>query len=540
MILRELLLKLGLSVDEASFAKGELAAKAIEKGLDLVVDKAKELAAEFVENVKGVIEYGDQLNKAAQSSGIARTALQELRYAASLADISSEDMTASLNFLVRTMREAKEGSQEQAKAFSKLGIRVTDTTGKLRSVDDVIGDAAAKLSKMPDGAEKSAAAMQLFGRAGARMIPLLNEGRDGLAELREEAHKLGLVMSDEDVKASEELNDNLQRLRAVGQGLWRQAIAPLIPALNTLVKRFLEWRKANAAIMAQKIREWTGYLIKAINGLADVFSFLVRNGEAVKLVLEALVVTFGLIEISAVAAATKTAIAWIAAAAPFIALGALIAGLLLVFDDLRVYQKQLNDPNFKGKSLFGMWAKTIQDFGKERAGEPWWLAALRTFVRLLDDAVNGMLKLDKLLDKTPTTTGKAKAVYNAASNAATNVTTNLIPQAGFAKRADKRFDAARAQGATWLQAAEAGFGFGPFAQPAAPPAADTGQAGPPSPMLYTPPAASGSPNVTIAPQMRVNINANGMRPEEVRPLIREEFDRMTDQIHEDALAGVSD
>lgn len=383
-ILRELALKLGLDVDAQSFAKGELAAKLVEKGIEKLVDIAHEAAEAFAENVKEVIEYGDELNKASQASGIARDALQELRYAANLADVSNEEFTASINVLTRTMRAAKDGSEEQGKAFKKLGIHVTDAKGKLRGADDVMSDVAEHLSKMPDGAEKTALAMQFFGRAGAKMIPILNEGADGLAEMRQEARDLGLVMDDEAVKASEELNDNLTRLKMIGQGLWRQAIGPLIPAMNRLVERFLKWRKENAIILGQKIRQYVGYLIKAVEALADALGFVIKNMTMIKIlaasVAAAWIAMNASLVASSVAAAATTAAAWLVAAAPFVAIGAAIAAMLLIFDDLRVYAKG-------GDSLFGRWEKALKRWSSSSENDPWWLKAIKDTVQGLTDAI---------------------------------------------------------------------------------------------------------------------------------------------------------
>jgi hypothetical protein len=372
MILRELLLKLGLDIDEAKFAKGHLAAELLEKGLERVVEIAKEAAEAFRENVMEVVEYGDRTRKAAQATGVNVEALQELQYAASLADINAEELNHSMGVLTRTMRGAKDGSEEQAKAFSKIGVHVKGADGKLRAADEVMGDIAEKFAKMPDGAEKTATAMQLFGKSGAKMIPLLNEGKDGLADMRAEAEELGLVISADTTKSAEEFNDTLTRIRAVATGLWRQAIAPLIPAMTSLLKRFLEWRKANAAIMAQNIQKYVGYLIKAINMLADAFSFLQRNAAAVYAIigaggLIAAMITLGNVS---VATALRTAAAWLIAAAPFIAIGAIIAAILLVYDDLRTYNEDEAKHSKTQHSLYGVFRKRIDELYKDRPKPP--------------------------------------------------------------------------------------------------------------------------------------------------------------------------
>jgi hypothetical protein len=61
----------------------------------------------------------------------------------------------------------------------------------------VLLDLAERFKAMPDGAEKSALAGQIFGEAEAELIPFLNQGRDGITELTDELRSLGIEMSDE-------------------------------------------------------------------------------------------------------------------------------------------------------------------------------------------------------------------------------------------------------------------------------------------------------------------------------------------------------
>ncbi len=56
----------------------------------------------------------------------------------------------------------------------------------------MFADVAEALSRMPEGAEKTALAIAVFGRSGANLMPFLNSGRDGLAEMGAEAERLGL------------------------------------------------------------------------------------------------------------------------------------------------------------------------------------------------------------------------------------------------------------------------------------------------------------------------------------------------------------
>lgn len=77
----------------------------------------------------------------------------------------------------------------------------------------MLGDVAELFSLLPDGANKTALAVKLFGRSGAELIPLLNQGKEGLAEFDKLASDLGLTLDKETGKAAEDFNDNLTKLK---------------------------------------------------------------------------------------------------------------------------------------------------------------------------------------------------------------------------------------------------------------------------------------------------------------------------------------
>jgi hypothetical protein len=119
-----------------------------------------------------------------------------------------------------------------------LGIAVTDSAGKLRPMDEVMMEVADRFASMENGAEKTALAIKLFGRSGSELIPFLNLGRAGLAELRKEAERLGIVMSDSDAAASDKFKDALVSLKASVQGVGMTIGKILIPAGQQIIDMF--------------------------------------------------------------------------------------------------------------------------------------------------------------------------------------------------------------------------------------------------------------------------------------------------------------
>lgn len=205
------------------------------------------LAADF----KGAIDTGDQLNKLSQKTGIAVEKLSELAYAGDLADVNLESLATGIKKLSVNMAEAATNTNSKAaEAFKALGVAVKDSNGNLRSSDAVMADLADRFAGMKDGAGKTALAVALFGKAGADLIPLLNAGSRGMAEMADEAKKLGLVMTGDTAKAAEEFNDNMRKLALSSSALGRSIAADLLPEMSRFLGLVVEAKKEGAGLFS--------------------------------------------------------------------------------------------------------------------------------------------------------------------------------------------------------------------------------------------------------------------------------------------------
>ena len=184
-----------------------------------------------------VAEVGEELNKLSQKTAVSVEALSALLYASELSDLSAESLTKALKFLSTAMFDAKVKGGEGSAALKAFGVSALDAQGQIRPTEQVLLDLAEKFAAMPDSAEKAALAVKLFGKNGLDMIPMLNQGRDGLTEMMEEAKRLGLVMSADAARAAEEFNDNMKRLHAVNEGVQRQIGSALLPILADLTEQ---------------------------------------------------------------------------------------------------------------------------------------------------------------------------------------------------------------------------------------------------------------------------------------------------------------
>ena len=206
-------------------------------GLGLIAGAFSGLAI-ITESIEYVNHLAEEINKLSQKTGIGSEGLTQLKFAASMADVEFGTVSSSLNKMARTMEEAAKGTGTASVAYRALGVVVTNADGSLRASDAVLGDLAEKFAALKDGPGKAAIAMQIFGRAGAEMIPLLNKGKEGLAELGAEARRLGVVMSEDAKHAANQYNDALKTLHAAFDGIKMTIGNALIPAITLLTKVF--------------------------------------------------------------------------------------------------------------------------------------------------------------------------------------------------------------------------------------------------------------------------------------------------------------
>lgn len=258
-----------LGIETAQFETGLKSAQSQLSGFGAGVAKAGAAAAvafaaagaAVAIGLKGAIESADKLNKASQSIGMPVEELSKLKYAADLSDVSMESLGVSMGKLSKSMSAVAGGAAgPAAEAFKALRIEVQNSDGSLKSNSVVLGEIAGKFKGYEDGAAKTALAIAIFGKAGAAMIPLLNQGKDGLAEASAEAERYGLVLDKRTAMAAEAFNDNLKRMSAITEGAWTQLAAKLLPTLEGLSKILLT-NKENSSLLSTAM-DGLAYVLK--------------------------------------------------------------------------------------------------------------------------------------------------------------------------------------------------------------------------------------------------------------------------------------
>jgi len=264
----------------------------IKRGLGGLTDTAKSVngvlanlgvavsVAGLTAMVKSAIDTGDALDEMSQRVGVSVETLSVWKPAAEQSGVSGESFEKGLRKLSTTMLEAATGSEDAARGFSAVGVEFKNQDGTLRATDQVLLDMAERFKAMPDGAEKTALAVQLFGKSGAELIPFLNQGRDGINELAAEMQALGVQMSSETAAQAGNFNDALDKLKLATTSIGNQIIASLLPALNDMAGGMVESAKQGGTLRA--ILDGVVLVLKTLAlGAATVGKAFVALGEAI-------------------------------------------------------------------------------------------------------------------------------------------------------------------------------------------------------------------------------------------------------------------
>lgn len=288
MKVADLFARLSLKPDVKSFEMGDKLLTRVKQGIAGLAAYASINWAKGL--INQTVELGGKIADLSQQVGVPIEQLQQLGYAAKLSGGSMESIGSSLGRLSKKMFDASKGSAEASKTFSRLGVKIKNSDGSLRASADVFTDLADAISKLPE-AEKAGAAMDVFGRSGKDLLPLINEGKEGIQALREEFVELGAQISEEDAKALEAYGDEVDKVGVAFEGIRNQLVIGVLPYLKEMVETWVQWFKLNRLIIKQRIdtllkilvpifklvAKFAGIAFDVIGGLIDLIYDWGRN-----------------------------------------------------------------------------------------------------------------------------------------------------------------------------------------------------------------------------------------------------------------------
>lgn len=204
---------------------------------------------------------GREINNTSQKLGLSREGFQEWSYILKKSGTSIDVLGIGMKTLQKTMGGMTEDGDSASKAFEAVGLSFDEVKGK--SPEEALNLTIAALQDMPSDADRTAAALKLFGKGAMELQPLLNKTSEDTDELRQRAHDLGLVMSDEQVDAAGKFNASMGRVKDTMGGLKLQLSNALLPAFADGISALLDFAQG-AEGGEEKMRSAVDGMVEAI------------------------------------------------------------------------------------------------------------------------------------------------------------------------------------------------------------------------------------------------------------------------------------
>lgn len=217
----------------------------------------------------GSIKTTDEIGKESQKLNMSTDAYQKWALAMKMSGTDISVLTMGMKTFTSVLDGAATGQAEQILLMNRLGMSYSDFEGL--SVEETFKKVIEALQSMKEGAEKTQLAVDLFGRSGQELLPLLNDEVGSIDELFQQFEDLGLIIDNETVKAGKRLDDQITLLTEKIKMLGTNIGVELMPWVSRLVEGFmgLATGAEDAGTMLQSV------ITDALNGIIEALPQIV-------------------------------------------------------------------------------------------------------------------------------------------------------------------------------------------------------------------------------------------------------------------------
>ena len=208
-------------------------------------------------------------------TGVPTEMLQAWDYAAPLIDTDAETIKGAMTKITKAMGDAAGGSEDAQAKFSALGVSIVDeTTGNLRSAEEVFYDVVDALGQMDAGAQRDAIAMELMGKSAQELNPLINAGSKALKQYGADAEAAGYILDEYQIQKLGAVDDAYQKLQLTIEANRKQLAADFAPAAQSAMELF-----SDAVRKAGEMLERSGLITNLASIIESLISILRTGGE---------------------------------------------------------------------------------------------------------------------------------------------------------------------------------------------------------------------------------------------------------------------
>jgi len=228
---------------EKSISKVALSAVTSFAGQLIALETASKVAgaamAAFTDTVKGL----SALDDAAEKTGATVESLAKLQAQAVVSGQAFETIEGALIKLNKGLLNADDETKSAGAALEKLGIQARTANGELKDSGAIVFEVSKKFAEFSDkGPGKAALAMDLFGKTGAQLLPLLKDLAD--------SGDINVKVTEAQAQAADDYEKNIQRLAAQKLELKRVIVSEVLPAANEFLTAILDLKKNGDGLAA--------------------------------------------------------------------------------------------------------------------------------------------------------------------------------------------------------------------------------------------------------------------------------------------------
>ena len=257
---------------EGGLSKARKSLLAVGAAISGVAASAGALATKFA-------TFGDNIQKMGLRTGLSAEALSELKFAAEQSGTTIESLGQALFRSTRRISNAAMGTGPAVRALKELGASAEELSQM--SAEQRFMALVRMLGEVGDAGKRAQLGFEIFGDNIRQIMPLINEGTEGIGELRKRADELGLVISQEQADTAAELTDKINELKRAFEGFLLAAGSdladPLVEVLDKLVfvlKQLKQFRDVGGTFFGVPIGGG------ALDPLADARAELARRQRA--------------------------------------------------------------------------------------------------------------------------------------------------------------------------------------------------------------------------------------------------------------------
>lgn len=187
----------------------------------------------YRETVNSAMDYAREIQQLSDELGLSTTKIQELEYVAQSTGASIDTLTSAYERMTKNMEKASSGTGTAASAFEALGVKVTDSQGRMRNAENVFFETIDALAQLESHTEKSQYAMDIFGNSAMDIIQIINMGSQGIREL---ATEMNGVLSQEDIKKLTDAKEAVAQLENTFEKVGNMIAADFAPVIQAIAE----------------------------------------------------------------------------------------------------------------------------------------------------------------------------------------------------------------------------------------------------------------------------------------------------------------